>query len=241
MRRLRPGPSDCPVLVCYPHAGGSASAYVGLARELAPGFEVVAVQYPGRQERRREQLIDDLGELTRAVVKALEPVLHRPVALFGHSMGALLAFETARMLDVERRRTVDHLFVSGRRAPTIRGERLVHALSDQMLISELRLAGGTPASWLRDPELVSMVLPVVRSDYRAVETYEYLPSVPVEVDTSILVGDTDPYTTIGEAGMWKCLVAGETKLHVLPGGHFYIDSNKAEVARVITDEMRTLV
>ncbi|WP_373862547.1 thioesterase II family protein [Nocardia lijiangensis] len=86
----------------YPHAGGSASAYASLARELAPGFEVVAVQYPGRQDRHREQLVDDVGILARAVVGALEPVLHRPIALFGHSTGALLLFETALILGAER-------------------------------------------------------------------------------------------------------------------------------------------
>src|SRR4051794_9909349 len=134
LRRFHPAPQAAARLVCLPHAGGSASYYHPLSAALSPAVEAVAVQYPGRQDRRSEPLVDDLLVLADRLADALadEP---GPLALFGHSMGAVLAFEVARRLEREGRE-IAALFVSGRRAPTAHRDEWLHRVGDAELLDE---------------------------------------------------------------------------------------------------------
>jgi surfactin synthase thioesterase subunit len=171
IRRYHPQP-DAPVrLVCLPHAGGSASFFFPMSRALAGTVEVLAVQYPGRQDRLKEPPIATIPLLADAVYDALLPWTDRPFAFFGHSMGAILAFETARRLEREKGLVAAALFASGRRAPATPRTETVHRRDDDGLIDEIRRLSGTDNQLLADPEIMRMVLPAIRADYRAAETY----------------------------------------------------------------------
>lgn len=168
LKRFHAAPKAGARLVCFPHAGAAASACHGFSASLTPRVEVLSVQYPGREDRYAEPMVDDVGLLADAVAAVLPPWCDRPLALFGHSMGAIVAFEVARRLGPR----VDALFVSGRRAPsTYRAEDL-HRRDDSGLVEAICALGGTDLRLL-DAETVRMLLPLVRNDLRAAETYSH--------------------------------------------------------------------
>ena len=141
VRRFHRCPAGAPRLFCFPHAGGSAAYYFPFSRELAPGVDVLAVQYPGRQDRRHEPLIDSIPELADRVAEILAGLAASPFAFFGHSMGAIVAFEVALRLRDYSGVSPTRLFVSGRRAPSTKRPR--SAYDDASLIAEMRRLGGT--------------------------------------------------------------------------------------------------
>ncbi|MFZ2176201.1 MAG: alpha/beta fold hydrolase, partial [Rhodococcus sp. (in: high G+C Gram-positive bacteria)] len=176
IRRFHSSPNAASVLLCFPHGGGTASAYRGLSEALAPRIEVMAVQYPGRQDRLGDRMVSDIGAISEQVVGELTSAEGRRLAVFGHSMGATVAFEAARRFE-QRSGALAALFVSGRAAPGIARTTTLHRQSDGALIDEMRRLGGadSPAVQMvvQHPELAELVLPSLRNDYKAVETYRY--------------------------------------------------------------------
>ncbi|MGW3012617.1 thioesterase II family protein [Streptomyces sp. NPDC001219] len=224
-------------LICFPHAGGSASAYLGLTRALAPDIDVVAVQYPGRQDRRLEPALTSLPHLARAVAEELARAPQRAYAFFGHSMGAVVAYETARVLSEFNLAAPRHLIVSGRGAPSPEpraGDRLA---GDAALITEIRRLGGTGSRVLDDPELLEMVLPTLRADYGALGLYRWLPGPPLDIPLTAMVGTADPIVTVDDARGWLAHSTCPGDLISFDGGHFYLDSQLPSVA----EAMRSLL
>ncbi|CAM5737924.1 Thioesterase OS=Streptomyces tendae OX=1932 GN=GUR47_36995 PE=3 SV=1 [Streptomyces tendae] len=209
--------TDAPRLVCFPHAGGAASFYFPLSAALAPGAEVLAVQYPGRQDRRGEPCVDSVPALADAVVRELRQWQDRPLALFGHSMGASVAFEVARRLEAEGS-VPTALFVSGRRSPRLVRDEGIHRADDDALIAHLARLSGTDARILGDPELLELILPAMRADYRAAETYRWTPGPPLRCPLSVLTGDDDPQFSPAEARDWATHTTGAHQLTVCRAG-----------------------
>ncbi|WP_433618858.1 thioesterase II family protein [Dactylosporangium sp. CA-139114] len=232
-RTYHPAAAGSPRLVCLPHAGGSASFYFPVSRTLAPAIEVVAIQYPGRQDRRLEPCVPDLPELARLVFGVLEPMTDRPLALFGHSMGASLAFEVARLLEQEAGVVPVRLYASGRRAPSRLRHETVHLLDDAGLLADVKRLSGTDAAILGDEELLRMALPAIRNDYKAAETYKYEPGPLLTCPITVFTGADDPKTTPEEAGAWAEHTTGETELKVFPGGHFFLTRHQGEILGTI--------
>jgi len=233
IRRFHQGPAEAPRLLCFPHAGGAASFFVPLSKRLSAVAQVGAVQYPGRQERRGETPATAIGPLADAVAAVLDPLLDRPVAFFGHSMGAVVAFEVIRRLEGRGAAAPFMLFASGRNAPsTEHGER-VHQGGDAAILAKIRSLGGTDPRVLADPELVELILPPTRADYRAIETYSCPPEATVASAVTVLLGDRDTATSLPEAARWREHTTGAFALEVFPGGHFYLVEQQAEVAAVV--------
>lgn len=241
VRRSHPAPESAVRLLCLPHAGGSASFYFPMSKALAPAVEVLAVQYPGRQDRRHEPNIPSLPDLADRIFQAVRRLDDKPLALFGHSMGAVLAYEVAlRMQDAGLPAPV-RLFTSGRRAPSRERDEGVHTQSDERMVAELRKLSGTHAAMLDDPELLEMIMPAIRSDYRAVETYRYEPGRRLDCPITVITGDSDPRVSIDEAAAWEDHTTGPTDLHVLPGGHFYLVEQSAPVAELLAQRLTNAV
>ncbi|WP_233219442.1 thioesterase II family protein [Micromonospora sp. RP3T] len=224
-------------LFCFPYAGGSATYYFPLSQALAPEWEVFAVQYPGRQERHREKVIDTVPDLADRVAEALTDRTDRPFAFFGHSMGAVVAFETARRLQVAGRKSPAWLFASGRRAPSRRRAATVSRLDDAGLLAELLHLGATSPRLLADPEIRAAIVSTVRADYRAIETYEAEPGASVSCPVTVLVGDSDQQTSYEEALAWRDHCTGRFAIKVFSGGHFYLDNCRREVVDTIRDSL----
>ncbi|MFI1095901.1 thioesterase II family protein [Streptomyces sp. NPDC020917] len=233
LRVFHPRPDRELRLVCFPHAGGSATYYFPLSQSLDPRFEVAAVQYPGRQDRRREPLVDSVPELADRIADVLEGLHGERFAFFGHSMGAVLSFEVACRLRERGATGPLRLIVSGRRAPSRFREGWVHLRDDAGLVAELKKVGGTDERLLADPELLATVLPVTRNDYRAVETYRFAGGPRLDCPVTALVGDTDPQTTVDDAAAWAEHTTGPFDLKVFPGGHFYLDAQRARVGGAV--------
>ncbi|BCJ41908.1 oleoyl-ACP hydrolase [Actinoplanes ianthinogenes] len=219
-------------LVCLPHAGGSAGYYFPVSRALSPRVEVIAVQYPGRQDRRAEPGIDSLQDLARDVYEQLRSPDDRPLALFGHSMGATVAYEVARLLEDDGI-VPAHLFVSGRRAPSQHRDERVHLQNDAGLVAEMKRLDGTAGGLLDDPDVLRMVLGVIRNDYRAAETYRWTPGPALHCPITALTGDHDPKVTLTEAAAWRDHTNASFALRVFDGGHFYLNSHQADVLDTI--------
>ncbi|MFC0105714.1 thioesterase II family protein [Kibdelosporangium aridum] len=240
LRRYHPGGTGSARLVCFPHAGGSASFFHPVSARFSPDADVIALQYPGRQDRRREPCLDDIATLADRITAELLPIRHRPTVLFGHSMGAVLAFEVAWRLERMAGFESCAVIASGRRAPSARRAESVHRLDDEGIIQELRQLNGTDAAVLGDDEILRMALPAIRGDYRAIETYECDTDRRLRCPITVLTGDTDPKTTLHEAQSWSLHTEGEFRLRSFPGGHFFLTQHQAEINLIIADELERL-
>ncbi|MGO4753644.1 thioesterase II family protein, partial [Streptomyces sp. 2MCAF27] len=226
-------------LIYLPHAGGSATFFATFAREMPDSAEVLAVQYPGRQERRAEPFVDSLPELADHVADALEHAGDLPLALFGHSMGALLAWEVARRLQ-DRGSGPAHLIVSGRPEPALHKEVRLHLRSDAELIADLRYLSGTAARLLADDGMLRMVLPVLRSDYKAVDSYRYRPGPPLRCPVSVFLGDDDAWADRERAEGWRAVTSGPVAFRTFPGDHFYLAAQWPRIARAVADALMSV-
>ena len=246
LRRYHPAPEAPMRLVYFPHAGGAANSSFQLSAALPPVAEVVSVQYPGRHDRFGEPCIDSLSALADEIPQWLDALDDKPMAFFGHSMGSILAYEVTRRLQAEDPSpaagpTPTHLFVSGRRAPTIFREERVHLRDDDGLVDDLRALQGTDDSVFDDPEVMRLVLPAVRADYRAVETYAYEPGPLLTCPMTAVIGDSDPRVDRAEAEAWRQQTTGEFSLRVFPGGHFYLGEGALGVADLLRDALNERV
>ncbi|MFD3507961.1 thioesterase II family protein [Nocardia sp. NPDC058666] len=234
VRVLRPDTAARGRLTCFPPGGGSAPFYRELARHIGPGIEVTAVQYPGRQDRLDDPPITDLHLLADRIAADLAGAPAR--SLFGHSMGATVAYETALRLAAAGQ-PVRALIVSGRPAPEFVETARLHQASDAALIDDLeRLANDpAPVRLLRtEPGLADLVLPAVRADYQAVETYRHRPGPLLTCPVVALVSTQDPTTSVAQAEQWRAVTDGPFSIQTFSGGHFYLDDQPAAVAQEIT-------
>ncbi|MFJ9715307.1 thioesterase II family protein [Streptomyces sp. NPDC101213] len=237
IRQFHDPGGDGPVLVCLPHAGGSASAHLPLSAELSAAAEVLIVQYPGRQDRLAEPALGDLRQLADRIAHALLPWRDRPLALFGHSMGSLLAYEVALRLERRRGRPLVGLVVSGRAAPSVPSDRGVHTMDDERLTGHLAELAGTPPALLADRELLATVLPSVRADFRAVETYRDHAGHQVGCPISSYRGTKDAGVSRDGLGKWAGYTTGRWTARLFDGGHFYLQSREREVARAVLQDL----
>lgn len=226
-------------VVCCPHAGGHAGFFASWAGRggLGADVEVLAVQYPGRADRAPEAPAESVDALAEGIATALEPLLSEPFVLFGHSLGSLVAYETARRLP----RPPARLIVSGRAGPQLTVGTAIQQGDDQVLVDELLRLGGTPGSLLEDPEVREVFLPAVRADYRVSETYSWVPGPPLRCGLTILVGDADPEVTPEQVGGWTKVVADpRPNVHVLPGDHFLLIPRREQVLGLLCSDIAPL-
>jgi surfactin synthase thioesterase subunit len=236
-----PGAGGCapdrPVLVCFPHAGGSASTFIPLSEELSAGAEVLVAQYPGRQDRMAEPALADLRQMADQAAQALLPWRDRPVALFGHSMGSLVAYEVALRLELRWGRTPVGLFVSSRVAPSLSINRGVHTMDDERLAMHLAKLSGTPPALLADKDLLAAILPAVRADYRAIETYQDREGFKVGCPISGFCGDKDAGVPLDGLAKWADYTTAQWTSRLFDGGHFYLQPRGPELARAVLEDL----
>ncbi|GAA3378552.1 pyochelin biosynthesis editing thioesterase PchC [Streptomyces sannanensis] len=236
-RRLAPRPYARARVLLFPHGGGSASYYRSWAS--APwDVEFLAVQYPGWEDRYSESMPSDLQELAAAASADLSAEWRSlPTVLFGHSMGAVTAYEAARWLEATGQRPAA-LIVSRHPAPELTRAGKVHLGSDGELVEELRRTEATHVDILDDASLVQAFLPVIRNDYRLDETYRSLPGPRLRTPVTVLYGDRDPEILPWEAEGWREATDDSCDVRTFEGGHFYLDEHRDPVVEFLTAHAR---
>ena len=230
-------------LICVPYAGAGAAAYFAFREGLAPDIEAWAVRLPGRETRVAEPALTDI----RSVVELLTDEIAGdqslsagsvPFALFGHSMGALIAFELARSL---RRRGLPvpvRLFVSGRRAPAMPDDQpSLHRLPSAAFLAAIERLGGLPTEILADVEMVDLILPALRADFAVCETYEHRVEPPLPCGISAFGGRSDPTTTPGQLAGWQAESGGRFTSRLYDGDHFFLHVHTGPILRAIREDL----
>jgi medium-chain acyl-[acyl-carrier-protein] hydrolase len=217
-------------LFCFPYSGAGASIFRTWAAPLAPHIEVVAVQLPGRETRRKEPLFANLPALIEALTPALLPYLDRPFAFFGHSVGALISFEMARQL-----RRVGHsppvqLIVSSRPAPQLPAATPpIHHLPDADFLAALQRYSGTPAIVLENADVMNVFMPILRADLAMNETHVYQPEAPFEFPIAAFGGLQDPQVSQAALASWSEQTSADFQIELLPGNHFFLKEQKMAI------------
>jgi surfactin synthase thioesterase subunit len=199
--------------------------------------DVVALQYPGRQDRRAEQPIGDMMVLADRIHGILRRQPEMPLTLFGHSMGAVIGFEVTRRLEADGYGPV-RLFASGRRGPSTHRDEAIHRRDDAGIMAELRKMNGTASALLGDDELMRAALPALRADYRATELYTCQEEVTVSCPITVLTGDNDPKTTLDEANEWARHTTGSFDLRTFAGGHFFLTDHAEAIIQILDGHFR---
>lgn len=216
-------------LFCVPYSGASASVYARWQRQLPVSVQVCPVELPGRGARFAEPLATDLTTLARQLATEILPLTAQPYALFGHSLGALLAVEIAYALRELGAPTPQVLVASGTEAPSARADDdLRTPLDDSQLIERLQTLGGTAPEVLDSPELLDLILPVLRADFLLCGTYRPLARAPLDCPIRVF-GGLDDDTSRYALGAWQRETCGDFSLQWFEGGHFFIASSQARV------------
>jgi len=229
-------------MFCFPYAGGTSLIFKKWADFLPPSVQIIAVELPGRGARLREppfvslpSLIDELEDVTR-------PLLDKPFVFFGHSMGAIIAFELARSLGRKYGHEPRALFVAGRRAPQVpNSDPITYNLPHDEFVEELIKLDGTPEEVLENTELMDLMIPLLRADFQLVQTYEYLADAPLRCPITVYGGLHDFETPRDDLLPWKELTSSRFVSRMLPGDHFFIRSSQAQLLRLLARELHELV
>ncbi|WP_037684171.1 thioesterase II family protein [Streptomyces griseus] len=224
-------------LVCFPHAGGSASTFRSWRRGLPGDVELLTVRYPGREDRITEPFVEDMDEMAGEIAAELAPLLDSGLVLFGHSMGAALAFEVALLLEGEHGRGPAMVVVSGRSGPGTGGRDLPDD-NDESVIDFAKSLGSLNSAAYDDEDLRPLLLPALRADLRMIKNHCPQPGRTIKSPLLIYVGDSDPDVTVSEAYAWSHASIGESSVKVFPGGHFYLVDSEAEVLDDLSARLR---
>lgn len=220
-------------LLLVPHAGGGAGSFRRWVDLFAPEIAPVRVQLPGREDLAGEPPLRRVDDIVAGLAPQLLGCVPGPLALYGHSMGALVAFELARALDVAGRAPL-HLFVSGRRAPHLPTRRaLIHHLPDDEFATELMATGGPTAASLRHAAVRRYALPLVRADLAVAEEYGYRGSPRLRCPVTAFVGVGDPIVDADEVAPWASETDGPFTSHAFPGDHYFHQEHRVAIAAVV--------
>ncbi|MGC0155692.1 thioesterase II family protein [Chromobacterium vaccinii] len=233
-RCYQPRPQAKRRLICLPHAGGSASFYRSWCHLLPTDVELIAVQYPGHEDRLAEPMMDEMGPLADKLAWQIRPLLDRPYLLFGHSMGAAVAHEICLRLREQGLRLPERLVVSAREAPCRHRGGGWHLADDEALLEELSRLDEAAAALRTSVEMRALFLPAIRNDYRLIETYRPragLPPLPLPI--SAFIGHADAELSQDEAAAWSGHGDGGFELRGFFGGHFYLRHNSAVVTALL--------
>jgi medium-chain acyl-[acyl-carrier-protein] hydrolase len=249
---ITPSPNPCfirhrPVsqprlrLFCFPYAGGNAFIYRSWGDQLPSHVELYSIEYPGRGTQLRQPAFTRLSAMIDFLYPGILPLLDKPFAFFGHSMGAMISFELARRLRKEQGLQPKGLFISGRRAPQIEtDEPQTYDLPEDEFIDELRRLNGTPREVLEHPELLQLMLPILRVDFEFCQTYSYTPTAPLNCPIFVFGGLQDEDVPRNHLEAWRDQTTSALTLRMFPGDHFFLHANQSLLLRALSTDLYQL-
>jgi surfactin synthase thioesterase subunit len=226
-------PESLPLLV-FPHAGAGASAYREFSKVLSAKFSVIVFQYPGRQDRAAEALLGSVSELAQgAFAEFSASERHRgvPIVTFGHSMGALVAFEFVRIAEAHGI-DVRQLNVSAAVAPCHAAAKPPHPTDDEDILRHMATLEGTDTDVFANRDVMRLALPVIKADYRAFDAYSCPDDVKITAPIHAIGGDQDPIVTLRDLYGWRNHT-DSMRVTMFDGGHFYLNHHTEAVAELL--------
>lgn len=225
-------------LFCFPYAGGSAAIFRGWNQHLGAATEVFGIQLPGRGARMLEDPLTRISDIVDALLPDLMPLLDKPFAFFGHSMGGMVAFEVARRLEQAGLASPTALFICASNGPGVplRGGSM-YQLDDAAFLSALSRMGATPSEVLNEPELMELLLPMLRADFEAIETHDYGPQPQVAVPIIAFGGLGDREVSVDSLLAWRAASGPGFQAHLFPGDHFFTAPDPRPVLALIQAAM----
>ncbi len=228
-------------LFCFPYAGGGLSVFQQWPDLLPIDIDVCSIELPGRGMRLGQPALTEMPILIERIMPTLASHLELPFALFGHSMGSLVAFELARALRRGGLPGPAILFVSGHRAAHLPDTRpLIHLLPDAEFLCEMQKQCDTPEEFLSNKELVELFIPMLRADFQLCETYRYAPEAPLDCPIVAFGGDSDNTVKMEELNAWRELTSQSFSLQIMPGGHLFIQTAAPALLRALDESFRKL-
>ncbi len=223
------------ILFCLPYAGGSETIYYNWKNYIHPLIHVIPIELKGRGKRFNEFLYESLEEAVDDIFENIkEKIVDEDFAIYGHSMGSLLAYELYYKMSKMNIRKPKHIFFSGYKAPSIIREREnTYTLPDYDFMKKVMELGGTPDELMNNQELLQIFLPIIRSDFKVLETYNFQEKEEkIQCDVSILNGKQDNIN-LKEILAWKHHVCGDFKVYNFEGNHFFINTNVENITKII--------
>ncbi|WP_158943732.1 thioesterase II family protein [Granulicella sp. S190] len=232
MRSSNPGAT---VRLClFPCAGGSASSYQEWTADVPSFLDTFAIQLPGRANRFLEEPLKTLAPICEALCDELEQFATMPVAFFGHSLGALIAFEVCRELRRRRQRLPIHLFVAGRAAPQVMARtRPIRDLPDAEFLVELNRMGGIPPEIQENTELMELLTPILKADITLHETYSLAPETRLACPITAFGGVSDADVTLDDVRGWQEQTEAGFFFREFEGGHFFVNAERKKLIQII--------
>ncbi|OBJ72909.1 alpha/beta fold hydrolase [Mycobacterium sp. 1274756.6] len=231
----KPETAGAPQLLVFPHAGAGASAYRAFSKALSRAFDVAVFQYPGRQDRAGEPLLDSLPAIAAGAFGAFADSAHHrgtPVTTFGHSMGGWVSFEFARLAQA-RGVEISHLNVSASVAPHLAETKPPHPSDDEGLLAHLGALEGTDSAVFANPELMKFALPVLRADFAACDAYRCDADVTIGAPVRALGGEKDPVVSLADLYGWA-QHTDDVEVTMFDGGHFFVDEHLDAITDLLT-------
>ncbi len=236
----KPNPEARLRLFCFSYAGGGAVVFRTWSSHMPPEIELCALQFPGRENRLRETPLNRMALVVDTLAQALQSYLDKPFAFFGHSLGGLICFELAHQLRKAYGRAPKQLFISARRAPQI-PEPLppIHQLPGAEFVAEMRRRyNGIPEAILQTPELLEVMLPMLRADFAIFETYVYAQPEPLPCPIAVFGGQQDQVVCKEDLAAWRKQTRGYFSMQLFPGGHFYLREAQSALLQEISQELK---
>ncbi|MGZ4105935.1 MAG: thioesterase II family protein [Tumebacillaceae bacterium] len=234
-----PNPTAKLRLFCLPFGGGGASIYFNWSRQLPSDVEVIAIQPPGRENRIGEVPFRNTSQLVEELATEMLPLLDKPYVLFGHSMGALLAYELTCEFRRRGHKLPEHLYASSHTAPQISRQSRSHQLPDDEFWEHVIQLNGTPKEVLANDELRELVLPTLKADFEMCETHEFVPEAPLECPITVYAGlQESKYQEHFRA--WSERTSGGFRMRMFPGDHFYLNTARDLLLGMLSHDLYTM-